>query len=145
MERNLDPNSNGLLQDYVQSLFDEGIVNDQFSQVLTLKTEDEPDSVLKLINAYLNDAEAILSEFPENILAAQARKISEISLCIGAEHMKLACSDLIQACDEKQGRRFFQAVGWTKMEFSRTRGKLDALVQMEKRILRLKSKQNRAG
>ncbi|PKI53660.1 hypothetical protein CRG98_025901 [Punica granatum] len=57
----------GLLQDYVQSLFDEGIVNDQFSQVLTLKTEDEPDSVLKLINAYLNDAEAILSEFPENM------------------------------------------------------------------------------
>ncbi|XP_031384612.1 histidine-containing phosphotransfer protein 2-like isoform X3 [Punica granatum] len=115
MERNLDPNSNGLLQDYVQSLFDEGIVNDQFSQVLTLKTEDEPDSVLKLINAYLNDAEAILSEFPENMdipdsdfkrLAAQARKISEISLCIGAEHMKLACSDLIQACDEKQGRSF---------------------------------------
>ncbi|XP_048136695.1 uncharacterized protein LOC115734336 [Rhodamnia argentea] len=141
----------GLLQEYVQSLLGEGIINDQFASVQTLKSADEPDAIIKLITSYFVDVEAVLSELTRSIdsseadfdqLAAQANTIKEKSLCIGAEHMKLACENLIRACEEKQGRKFSQALDWMKLEFAQTQDKLDAVVQMqmEKRILRLGSK-----
>ncbi|PON38197.1 Signal transduction histidine kinase, phosphotransfer (Hpt) domain containing protein [Parasponia andersonii] len=51
-----------LLEGYVQSLFDEGVVNDQFSQIQTLKRIREPDFVVQLINTYLVDMETLISE-----------------------------------------------------------------------------------
>ncbi|PON47493.1 Signal transduction histidine kinase, phosphotransfer (Hpt) domain containing protein [Trema orientale] len=51
-----------LLEGYVQSLFDEGVVNDQFSQIQTLKSIREPDFVVQLIDTYLVDMETLLSE-----------------------------------------------------------------------------------
>ncbi|KAF8039564.1 hypothetical protein BT93_B1934 [Corymbia citriodora subsp. variegata] len=142
----------GLLQEYVHSLLDEGIVNDQFASVQTLKSTDEPDAIIRLITSYFADLEAVLSELTRFIdspeadfdqLAAQANTIKEKSLCIGAEHMIRACDILIHACEEKQGRKFSQALNWMKAEFAQTQDKLDAVVQMEKRILRLESKKHK--
>ncbi|XP_056165583.1 uncharacterized protein LOC115679279 [Syzygium oleosum] len=133
----------GLLQEYVQSLLNEGIVNDQFASVQTLKSTDEPDAIIRLITSYFADVEAVLSELTRSIdspeadfdqLAAQANTIKEKSLCIGAEHMKLACDSLIRACEEKQGRKFSQALNWIENEFARTQDKLDAVVQKLKSV-----------
>ncbi|KAL4611653.1 hypothetical protein ACB092_08G141000 [Castanea dentata] len=160
----------GLLQGYVQSLFDEGIVNDQFSQIHTLKSEEEPEHVVQLIDKYFVDVETILSELTSKIdcpdvdfskLSELAHKVDERSLSIGAKHVKLACVDLIESCDQmnkEKGkdtssaqrlvmcsdmytRSFSRALIWIKNEFSHTRNKLEAYAQMERRIIRLKSKQ----
>lgn len=40
----------------------QGIVNDQFSQIHTLKSEEEPEHVLQLIDTYFVDVEITLSE-----------------------------------------------------------------------------------
>ncbi|KAL3752353.1 hypothetical protein ACJRO7_013066 [Eucalyptus globulus] len=130
----------GLLQEYVQSLLDEGIVNDQFASVQTLKSADEPGAIIRLITSYFADVEAVLSELTRFIdspeadfdqLAAQANTIKEKSLCIGAAHMKLACDNLIRACEEQQRRKFSQALNWIKAEFAQTQDKLDAVVQVK--------------
>ncbi|KAJ6692984.1 hypothetical protein OIU79_014675 [Salix purpurea] len=78
----------GLLQQYVQSLLDEGIVNAQFCHIQTLKTEEEPDHVVQLINTYCIDVESILSELGSFIdlpdvdfskLVALAQQVEESS------------------------------------------------------------------
>ncbi|KAI7986308.1 hypothetical protein LOK49_LG14G01124 [Camellia lanceoleosa] len=70
---------------YVKSLFDEGIINDQFSEIQALKS----DCVVQLINAYCVDVGTILSELKSCInlpdvdfsgFAAQAHKIEDKSL-----------------------------------------------------------------
>ncbi|GMY15851.1 histidine-containing phosphotransfer protein 5-like [Fagus crenata] len=126
----------GLLRGYVQSLFDEGIVNDQFSQIHTLKSEEEPEHVLQLIDTYFVDVEITLSELTSYIdcpdvdfskLAELAHKVEErSSWYIGAAHVRLACGDLIQACDQMNKEK---ALIWIKNEFSHTRSKLEAYVQ----------------
>ncbi|XP_022957715.1 histidine-containing phosphotransfer protein 5-like isoform X4 [Cucurbita moschata] len=137
----------GLLQDYVQSLLNEKIIDERFSQIRT-KLE-EPDFI-QLINVYLNDVESRLSEFSCFIdsvdvnfskLSLMAHKIEEKSTRIGARHMKLASIHLIQACDKEDHKLVSQSLCWMKHEFINTRNKLQPVLQMEQRILRLMSKQ----
>ncbi|KAK9943224.1 hypothetical protein M0R45_008840 [Rubus argutus] len=139
----------GLLREYVQSLLNEGIVNDQFSQIQTLKSKEEPDCVVRLINMYFIDVETILSklrsysELPDvdySRLAVLAREIQEKSSRIGAEHVRRACNNLIQACDRMHKQNFILALDWIKNEFCHTRNKLESFVQTERKIIRLESK-----
>ncbi|GMQ09795.1 hypothetical protein CsSME_00053053 [Camellia sinensis var. sinensis] len=74
-----------ILHQYVKSLFDEGIINDQFSEIQALKS----DCVVQLINAYCVEVGTILSELKSCInlpnvdfsnFAAQAHKIEDKSL-----------------------------------------------------------------
>ena len=39
----------------------QGIVNDQFCQIQALKSEEQPDAVVRLIDTYILDVERILS------------------------------------------------------------------------------------
>ncbi|KAJ9188697.1 hypothetical protein P3X46_000067 [Hevea brasiliensis] len=138
-----------LLEQYLKSLFDEGIVNDQFHHIQNLKTVEEPDHVVQLINTYCLDVEAILSELASNTdlpevnfshLETLAHQVEEKSMYIGAEHVRLACAGLIQACRQMHKRNFCCALSWTECEFTRTRNKFQACVQMEWKIMRLESK-----
>ncbi|XP_017982045.1 PREDICTED: histidine-containing phosphotransfer protein 2-like isoform X7 [Theobroma cacao] len=142
----------GLLQQYVQSLFNEGIINDQFSHIQHLKMVGRADHFVQLINTYCLNVETILSKLESYIdlpnvdfsnLAALATEIEERSSCIGAEHVRLTCLDLMRACDQMQKQNFCQALSWTKNEFAHTRNKLQVLVQMERKIMRLEAKQQK--
>ncbi|KAJ0083709.1 hypothetical protein Patl1_30456 [Pistacia atlantica] len=77
----------GLLQHYVDSLVDEGVLNEQFSHIQTLRIE-EPDFVEQLINTYCMNVEAVLSELTSCIslshvdysqLAVLARQVEDRS------------------------------------------------------------------
>ncbi|WCJ41780.1 hypothetical protein M5689_022624 [Euphorbia peplus] len=141
-----------LLQQYIQSLFEEGVVNDQFARIRDSKTEEEPDCVLQLINTYCSDVKKILLElesytdFPEVDylnLEAIVREIEAKSSYFGAELVRLTCADLIQACREGSMRKFVCALCWMKNEFERTRNKLETVGQMERKIIRLERKQKK--
>ncbi|KGN46940.1 hypothetical protein Csa_021097 [Cucumis sativus] len=136
----------GLLQDYVQSLIEERIVNERFSQILT--KFEEPDCV-QLINIYLRDVESILSELSITVdsldldfskLSLLADKIEKKSTRIGAQHMKLAATRLIEACDKEDQKIVSQDFNWMKHEFTITQNKFQPVIQMEQRILRVMSK-----
>ncbi|XP_039066374.1 histidine-containing phosphotransfer protein 1-like isoform X2 [Hibiscus syriacus] len=123
-----------------------GIINEQFSHIQHLKA----DHLVQLINTYCLDAESIISQLDSHIdlpdvdfskLDALAAEAVERSSRIGAEHVRLACVNLMRASDQKQKQNFLQALNWTKTEFARTRNKLQVIVQMERRIMRLEAKQ----
>lgn len=124
-------------------------MNAQFCHIQTLKTEEEPDHVVRLINTYSIDVESILFELGSYIdlpdvdfskLAALAQQVEERSSLMGAEHMRLACADLIQACRQMDKRNLSLSLNWIKNEFAHIRTKLEVVVQMERKIMRLESK-----
>ncbi|XP_054815106.1 histidine-containing phosphotransfer protein 1-like isoform X2 [Prosopis cineraria] len=134
----------GLHQDYLDSLLDEGIINDQFNRIHSQRTE-ESDFVVKLVEAYFRDVEAILSDLSSHAdesnvdltkLSALPREIQDKSTSIGAELVKHACRELIQACDENHKRKFDRSLMWVQSEFSLTKTKLESYVRMERRIIR---------
>ncbi|KAK7402074.1 hypothetical protein VNO78_14049 [Psophocarpus tetragonolobus] len=144
----------GLLRGYMKSLFDEGVVNDQFNMIMALKRIGEPDRAVKLIEKYFADGERIVSELSRHIdnpkpdfckLASLAREIEYKSTSIGAEQVRLACPDVIKACDEKNKKNFSRTLPWLKDEFSNTRNKLAALVKMERKIVRFERSQSSAS
>ncbi|KAK7324871.1 hypothetical protein VNO77_28769 [Canavalia gladiata] len=109
----------GLLQGYINSLFDEGVVNEKFNETLLLKRTGEPDCVVQLIEAYFADVEMILSELSRHVdnpkadfckLASLAHEIKDRSTSIGAEQIRIACSDLIKACDEKHPKKWSEGL-----------------------------------
>ncbi|KAJ6985914.1 hypothetical protein NC653_023749 [Populus alba x Populus x berolinensis] len=119
---------------------EQGIVNAQFCHIQTLKTEEEPDHVVRLINTYSIDVESILFELGSYIdlpdvdfskLAALAQQVEERSSLMGAEHMRLACADLIQACRQMDKRNLSLSFNWIKNEFAHIRTKLEVIVQMK--------------
>ncbi|XP_022730793.1 histidine-containing phosphotransfer protein 2-like [Durio zibethinus] len=101
------------------------------------------DHFVQLINMFCLEVESILSQLASYIdlpnvdfskLAVLAAELGERSSCIGAEHVRLTCMDLMQACDQMQKQKyetffFLQALSWTKNEFTHTRNKLQVLVQ----------------
>ncbi|XP_028756828.1 histidine-containing phosphotransfer protein 1-like [Neltuma alba] len=120
-------------------------MNDQFHRIHSQRRTEEPDCVVKLIEAYFEDVEAILSDLSSHAdesnvgltkLSALAREIEDKSKSIGAEHVKLACPGLIQACDENHKRKFDRSLMWVKSEFSSTKTKLEPYIRMERRIIR---------
>ncbi|XP_057457261.1 histidine-containing phosphotransfer protein 1-like isoform X2 [Lotus japonicus] len=138
----------GLLQEYLISLLEEGVVNSQFNAILCpINNRDRArDHAVQLIETYLADVDMILSELSLHVdnsqvdlymLATLAHEIQDKSTSIGAEHMTVACFDVIKACEERRKKRFSQTLTWLKHEFDNTKNKLSSLVQMEKRIVRL--------
>ncbi|XP_061340743.1 histidine-containing phosphotransfer protein 3-like isoform X2 [Gastrolobium bilobum] len=150
MELFLKVNLKKLLRRFLKSI-NKGLVNDKFNDMVYLRNNTEPDSVVRLIETYFADVGMILSELSLHVdtlkvdfakLASLAREIEDKSTSIGAEHMRLACSDLIKACDAEHKKNFSRTLPWVKNEFTNTRKKLDAVVQMERRIIRVWSSQS---
>ncbi|CAJ2660159.1 histidine-containing phosphotransfer protein 1-like [Trifolium pratense] len=136
----------GLLQGYLSSLLDEGVVNDRFNEIVCVNNTGERQCVVQRIETYFADVDTILAELSLDVdnsevdfckFASLAREIEDKSASIGAEHVRLACSDLIKAGDEMNKRVFFRSVLWVQHEFTSTKKKLDAFIQMERRIIRI--------
>ncbi|XP_034687305.1 histidine-containing phosphotransfer protein 3-like isoform X4 [Vitis riparia] len=86
-----------------QPMADQGIVNDQFCQIQALKSEEQPDAVVRLIDTYILDVERILSNLKSYIdlpdvdfskLAVEICKIEEKSLQAGSKMPHLKHSSL---------------------------------------------------
>ncbi|GAU45031.1 hypothetical protein TSUD_107260, partial [Trifolium subterraneum] len=52
----------GLLQGYLTSLLDEGVVNNRFNEIVCVNNTGERDSVVQRIETYFADVDRILAE-----------------------------------------------------------------------------------
>ncbi|KAJ1401793.1 HPT domain superfamily [Sesbania bispinosa] len=93
-----------------------GVVNEHFYGMVSQR-QTERNQIIENVEAYFADVDMSLSELSRHVdksevdfsvLASLARGIEDKSARIGAEHMRLACSDIIQACDEKNKKRKFE-------------------------------------
>ncbi|OMO68282.1 hypothetical protein COLO4_29784 [Corchorus olitorius] len=50
------------LKNFVQSMFDEGVLDSQFSQIQALQDASNPNFVEEVITLFCNDAERIITE-----------------------------------------------------------------------------------
>ncbi|KAK8550802.1 hypothetical protein V6N12_039488 [Hibiscus sabdariffa] len=80
----------------------------------------------QLINTYCLDVESIISQLASYI------DLPDV------DFSKLAALTTEVA---ERSSRFLRALNWTKTEFARTKNKLQVIVQMERRIMRLEAKQ----
>ncbi|GLT66423.1 hypothetical protein SLA2020_387880 [Shorea laevis] len=99
----------GLLRGFIQSMYDEGIINDQFWQLQAMKHVNQPDYVVRAITSYCVSAQNLFSQLTglieqENVnfhqVNVSVRELYEKSSSVGAEHVKLSCAELLHASAE---------------------------------------------
>ncbi|KAL2942212.1 Histidine-containing phosphotransfer protein 3 [Bienertia sinuspersici] len=59
------------LVDYTASLFDEGFLNDQFTQIHSLQDESNPEFVAEVVNVFFKDSQRLLDE-TEKLLSQES-------------------------------------------------------------------------
>ncbi|MBA0830247.1 hypothetical protein Goarm_014791 [Gossypium armourianum] len=55
------------LKNFVQSMFEEGVLDNQFSQIQALQDSTNPNFVEEVITLFCNDAERIINEINRNL------------------------------------------------------------------------------
>ncbi|KAF2307603.1 hypothetical protein GH714_030110 [Hevea brasiliensis] len=142
------------LSAFVQSMFDEGLLDGQFIQIQALQDETNPNFIAEVITSFCNDAERIITEL-NKYMTQQNVDFSKLESCvhqlkgssssIGAHRLKLACADLQQAFDEKNKGGCLKALNIITREYCILGGKFETLIQLEKSILAIKSNQQQQG
>ncbi|KAF5447536.1 hypothetical protein F2P56_033084 [Juglans regia] len=105
----------GLLQGFIQCMYDEGFVNDQFWQLQMMKSSrNQPDYVVRVVTSYCSSAQTLFSQLTHHI---NQENVDFLQVKVSARELY----DKSSSCSK--------ALYWTKNEFAHLRRKFETLVQ----------------
>ncbi|EOY08176.1 hypothetical protein QUC31_010963 [Theobroma cacao] len=136
------------LKNFVQSMFDEGVLDSQFSQIQALQDSSNPNFVDEVITLFCTDAERIITELNKYLgyqsvdfskLDTYVHQLKGSSSSIGAHRLKLACVNLRQASDDRSKEGCVRALNSITREYCLLRSKFQTLIQLERSIIALET------
>eukprot|EP00262_Sarcandra_glabra_P017659 TRINITY_DN6128_c0_g1_i1.p1 TRINITY_DN6128_c0_g1~~TRINITY_DN6128_c0_g1_i1.p1 ORF type:complete len:113 (+),score=26.31 TRINITY_DN6128_c0_g1_i1:299-637(+) len=95
----------------VNSMLQEGLLDDQFTQLQMLQDESNPGFVAEVIALFCEDSERILAELNVSMeqpvvdfhkVDAYVHQLKGSSSSVGAQRIKLACTDFRQFCEDNE-------------------------------------------
>ncbi|CAJ1979165.1 unnamed protein product [Sphenostylis stenocarpa] len=127
------------LHNFIRCMCDEGFVNEQFVQLEAARQHPlRRDALIRAVIAYFLSSKHLFSAITIELdkqqvdferVNALARDFYARSCSIGAESVKQACAELIQASERKDKDNCSLTLYWTKHRFSILRSKLETLVK----------------
>ncbi|KAM0062716.1 putative signal transduction histidine kinase, phosphotransfer (Hpt) domain, HPT domain superfamily [Helianthus debilis subsp. tardiflorus] len=130
--------------EHATSLYREGYLDDQFTQLLKLQDESNPDFVVEVVSLFFEDSEKLLNSLAtalqqESIdykqVDAHVHQFKGSSSSIGAQRVKNVCVVFRNYCDEKNLDGCLVCLEQAKNEYLLVRNKLEALFNLEQQIL----------
>ncbi|XP_077230566.1 histidine-containing phosphotransfer protein 2-like [Tasmannia lanceolata] len=140
------------LNDLVNSMFREGLLDEQFTQLQMLQDANNPGFVAEVIALFCDDSERILAELTKSLeqavvdyqkADAYVHQLKGSSSSVGAQRIKLACVEFRHFCEENNREGCLQALHGLKHEYFNLRSKFEAMVQMEQKISAIDAKQQK--
>ncbi|XP_031489196.1 histidine-containing phosphotransfer protein 1-like [Nymphaea colorata] len=128
---------------FLNSLFCEGYLDEQFKQVQMLQDANTPGFMADLITLYCQDSERILAEISQALnekrpdfrkVDASVHQLKGSSASVGAHQVKLACIELRSHCEQANKDGCVKALNVVKQQFYILRNKLETLMQLEQKI-----------
>uniref|UniRef100_A0A1D1ZBV2 Histidine-containing phosphotransfer protein n=1 Tax=Anthurium amnicola TaxID=1678845 RepID=A0A1D1ZBV2_9ARAE len=138
------------LNGLVNSMFVEGLLDDQFTQIQMLQDANNPGFIAEVITLFCEDAERLLNELTKlleqpavdyNKVDAYVHQLKGSSSSVGASHVKQGCIEFRQFCEENNKEGCLHTLNLVKHEYFRLRSKFEVMVQLEQRIQAYDSKQ----
>eukprot|EP01018_Ginkgo_biloba_P039852 Gb_06737 [translate_table: standard] len=126
------------------SLFQEGFLDDQFTQLQQLQDESNPDFVGEVVSLFFEDSEKLLDELSRALdqqpidfkkVDAHVHQFKGSSSSIGAQRVKNLCITFRAFCEEGNGEGCVQCLQQVKQEYYLVKNKLDSLFRLEQQIL----------
>ncbi|KAI3975701.1 hypothetical protein MKX01_023127 [Papaver californicum] len=132
------------LIDYTATLFQEGFLDDQFTQLQQLQDESNPDFVLEVVSLFFEDTEKLLNELAIALsqqcadfkkIDANVHQLKGSSSSIGANRVKNVCVAFRNSCEEKNTDGCLRCLQQIKHEYSLVKNKLENLFRIEQQIV----------
>ncbi|XWS13981.1 hypothetical protein CRYUN_Cryun36dG0084900 [Craigia yunnanensis] len=132
------------LVDYTKSLFMEGFLDGQFSQLQQLQDESNPDFVVEVVSLFFDDSEKLLNDLTMAIdqpnvdfkkVDAHVHQLKGSSSSIGAQRVKNACIAFRNFCEEQNIEACLRFLQQLKQEYYLVKNKLETLFRLEQQIV----------
>lgn len=130
--------------DYTASLFREGFLDGQFSQLQQLQDESNPDFVVEVVSLFFEDSDKLLNDLTraldqQNIdfkkVDAHVHQLKGSSSSIGAQRVKNACVAFRNFCEEQNVEACLRCLHQVKQEYLLVKSKLETLFTLEQQII----------
>ncbi|KAH7671409.1 Two-component phosphorelay intermediate involved in MAP kinase cascade regulation protein [Dioscorea alata] len=108
------------LASLMDSMYQEGLLDEQFQQLQSLQDETNPCFVMEVVTLFCDDAERIFGELDKII--------------VGAQNVKLACIQFRHSLEDNDREGCLRALNVVKREYLHLRSKLETMLQLEQRI-----------
>ncbi|CAN1838184.1 Histidine-containing phosphotransfer protein 1 [Linum perenne] len=132
------------LVDYTASLFQEGILDDQFTQLQSLQDDSNPDFVVEVVSLFFEDSERLINELAQSLeqtsidfkkIDAHVHQLKGSSSSIGAQRVQKACVALRDHCEERNSEGCRKCLQQVKIEYVLVKNKLETLFKIERQVL----------
>ncbi|KAA8550921.1 hypothetical protein F0562_002605 [Nyssa sinensis] len=130
--------------DYTTSLYRDGFLDDQFTQLQKLQDESNPDFVVEVVNLFFEDSEKLLNNLATALqqqivdykqVDAHVHQFKGSSSSIGAQRVKNACVAFRNYCEERDPEGCVRCLQQLKREHYLMKSKLETLFRLEQQIL----------
>ncbi|XAR61256.1 hypothetical protein NMG60_11034902 [Bertholletia excelsa] len=130
--------------DYTASLYREGFLDDQFSQLQKLQDESNPGFVVEVVSLFFEDSDKLLNNLATALqqsivdykqIDAHVHQFKGSSSSIGAHRVKSACVAFRSKCEEKNLDGCVRSLQQLKNEYNFVKTKLQTLFRLEQQIV----------
>ncbi|XP_008776068.2 histidine-containing phosphotransfer protein 2-like isoform X1 [Phoenix dactylifera] len=138
------------LNGLVNSMFAEGLLDEQFQQLQMLQDGSNPGFVAEVVTLFCEDSERILAELTKLMdqavvdyskVDAYVHQLKGSSSSVGAQNVKLACIQFRQFCEDNNKEGCMRALNVVKHEYYHLRSKFETMLHLENRIQAYETKQ----
>ncbi|CAO2832040.1 unnamed protein product [Amaranthus hypochondriacus] len=130
--------------DFTTSLFKEGFLDNQFTQLQQLQDESNPGFVMEVITLFFEDTERLLRDLSSAFdhqavdfkkVDAHVHQLKGSSSSIGAQRVKNACVQFRNYCDQKNAEGCQACLQQVNQEYFLVKSKLQMLFKLEQQII----------
>ncbi|THG15666.1 hypothetical protein TEA_011582 [Camellia sinensis var. sinensis] len=127
------------LADYTTSLYNEGILDEQFTQLQQLQDESNPEFVVEVVSLFFEDSQRLLNEVTTALdqqsvdftkVDAHVHQLKGSSSSIGAQRVQKLCIFFRNYCEDHNIEECRKCLQQVRIEYTLVKNKLQTLFKV---------------
>ncbi|ANM68969.1 histidine-containing phosphotransmitter 3 [Arabidopsis thaliana] len=131
--------------DFTISLYHQGFLDDQFTELKKLQDECSPDFVAEVVTLFFEDCEKLISNMARaldqtgnvdfKLVGSSVHQLKGSSSSVGAKRVKGLCVTLKECCDSQNYEGCVRCLQQVDIEYKTLKAKLQDLFNLEQQIV----------